>query len=183
MRTLRTSFVGAVALVVLGGLSGVVVAQEAVEETPDGVTFVTGTERCGIRSSSLRTYTAWGDFNRDSVATCVNTMSDPRVSGSWQNTYNEDCYGTDEEQQFCIIRGTHVLDGPDGGWECTWTASDFPVEHTAFLIIGICPGTGDYEGLTYVFQHTSGSFEDGTSFRGAIYEGPPVPGPELMPAD
>jgi hypothetical protein len=53
------------------------------------------------------------------------------------------------------------------------------VEHDSLLIIGICPGTGGYEGLTYVFQHTSGSFDDGTSFHGAIYEGPPLMGPEL----
>ena len=83
------------------------------------------------------------------------------------------------EQEFCIFRGTHVLDGPDGGWECTWTASDFPVEHDGVLVIGICPGTGEYEGLTYTFQHTGESFDDGTSFRGAIYEGPPLVGPEL----
>ena len=183
MRTLRLSLAGTVMLL-LGGLGSAVMAQEAMEEAPEGVTYVTGTEACGLRSTSTMTDTAWGGFIRDAVATCEDMMSDPRVSGSWQNTYNEYCYGVGAGHEFCIISGTHVLDGPDGGWECTWTASDFPVEHTPFLIIGVCPGTGDYEGLTYVFQHTGGSFDDGTSFRGAIYEGPPPIGPELeVPAE
>lgn len=47
------------------------------------------------------------------------------------------------------------------------------MEHDGILVIGTCPGTGDYEGLTYVFQHTSDVFEDGTDFHGVIYEGDP----------
>ena len=174
----------AVMLMCLSSSGMAAFAQEASDERPGGVTIVTGTESCGARTPSLWTVTDWGGFSRNAVATCDNMMSDPRVSGSWQNTYDEDCYGVGAEEAFCILRGTHVLDGPDGGWACTWTTSDFPVEHDGFLIIGICPGTGGYEGLTYVFQHTSGTFDDGTSFHGAIYEGPPLTGPEVeAPAD
>ncbi len=44
----------------------------------------------------------------------------------------------------------------------------------------ICPGTGGYERLTYVFQHTNMSFADDSSISGAIYDGPPVVGPEAI---
>ena len=42
----------------------------------------------------------------------------------------------------------------------------------------VCPGTGGFEGLTYVFQHGNASFEGGSpfgddnTFDGVIYEGP-----------
>ena len=48
---------------------------------------------------------------------------------------------------------------------------------------GTCPDTGGQEGLTYVFQHTSDTFGDETSFHEAIYDGPVLVGPELTSAE
>jgi hypothetical protein len=99
------------------------------------------------------------------------SLSDPRVTGPWRNTLSYDCL----EDGFCLLWETHVLDGPEGGWRCSWDGTDSPVADESFLIIGVCSGTGAYEGLAHVFQHTSGSFDDQSSFRGVIYEGPPPP--------
>jgi len=139
------------------------------DATPGPVTLVTGTELCITQEAGLEVETPYGSSLRGTVSECTNTMSDPRVSGSWVNTYDTDCY----EGSFCLFHGTHVMDGPDGGWECEWSGSDFPTTPST-LLTGICTGTGAYEGLTYVFQHSpSAIFEDGTQFNGVIYEGPP----------
>ncbi len=156
-------------------------AQDAVEEVPAGVTFVTGTEGCHEPTPGIWHKTAWGGYERGDAHWCEVTMSDPRVSGSWFNAYNVDCYGVEAEPAFfCVLRGTRVLDGPDGGWDCTWTGTDFPAEHDGLLMTGLCPGTGGYEGLTYVFQFSTPAIVGGGTIRGAIYEGPPVVGPEAI---
>jgi hypothetical protein len=159
---------------VLGGMPAL--AQEDSEEPPDQMVFVTGTEVCLDR-------TPWEPFSpqlnttsvRDAETTCIDQMSDPRVSGEWTNTMDMDCYG----DEFCLLSGTHVIVKEEGGWDCTWTASNFPTAEAdasgerPYLIIGVCPGTGGFEGLSYVFQHTSWEFPGDTSFHGVIYEGLP----------
>ena len=175
--TLRLLIAGAASLMCLA-LAGIpALAQEA----PAGATIVTGTAVCDDFTPKMWTETAFGGYERDDAAWCEAATSDPRVSGAFFNTYNVDCYGVQEEQAFCIFRGTYVLAGPDGAWDCTWTGTDFLVEHSGLLITGICPGTGGYEGLTHVYQYTDvGSFVDGSGYRGAIYEGDPLPLPEVI---
>ena len=129
--------------------------------------FVTGTEVCGARSEGTASYLGGLESYRDETAECVNTMSDPRIDGTYINTLNADCYLGGA----CVLWGTHVLDGPDGGWDCSWSGTQYPVWE-GFLILGVCPGTGGFEGLTYVFRHGSADFGDGSSFHGVIYEGP-----------
>jgi hypothetical protein len=151
-----------------------VLAQEG-SPTPASPVIVTGTEECGGRSGGTSTY-GGVDSERGWVADCVNTMSDPRVDGTWVNTLNMDCYPGD----MCLMWGTHVLDGTDGGWACSWAGADFPTLSLegGFLVSGVCPGTGGFEGLTYVFQHGNAGFEvgspfsDDSTFDGVIYEGP-----------
>ena len=172
--TLRRSIVGSAALMCLA-LAGIpALAQEAVEEAPAGVTIVSGTEGCHEPTPNIWNETAWGGYQRGEAHWCEVTMSDPRVSGSWFSTYNLDCYGVEAEPAFCMLRGSRVLDGPDGGWDCTWTGT-FPVEDDAILSTGLCPGTGGYGGLTYVFQYSTTAIVGGGSIRGAIYEGEPLP--------
>lgn len=176
MRRMWAAGAAIVLCLALGGLP--VLAQDAVEEAPAGVTMVTGNEGCQEPTPGIWHETAWGGYQRGDAHWCEDTMSDPRVSGSWFNAYNHDCYGVETEQAFCVFRGTRVLDGPDGGWDCTWTGLELVAENTGLPISGICPGTGGYEGLTYVFQH-SGSMV-GASIRGVIYEGEPLPYPEAI---
>jgi hypothetical protein len=137
-------------------------------------TFVTGTESCGPRTPPIQVAADGGWDARASVATCQNDMSDPRVSGAWTNTLDARCFGKD----LCVLWGTAVLDGPDGGWACSWSGSNYPVGEREYgywpiLLNAICPGTGGYEGLTYVFQHATVDLTAGSSFNGVIYEGPP----------
>ena len=175
MRRLATTGAAVLMCLVLGGTPAL--AQEA----PAGVTNVTGTVVCDEFVPKIWNETAFGGYERDDAAWCESATSDPRVSGVFLNTYNVDCYGVEEEQEFCIFRGAYVFDGPDGGWDCTWTGSDLPVEETGLLITGLCLGTGGYEGLTHVYQHTDAtSFADGSDYRGAIYEGEPLPFSEVI---
>ncbi len=177
----RLSIAGAVVLMclMLGGMPAL--AQETADEAPAGPAIVTGTAVCDEFTPNLWSETAWGGYERDDGAWCNVAASDPRVSGDFFNTYNVDCYGVEPDQAFCIFRGAYVFDAPDGGWDCTWTGSDLPVEETGLLITGICHGTGGYEELTHVYQHTDvGSFADGSNYRAAIYEGEPVPFSEVI---
>jgi hypothetical protein len=140
-------------------------AQEA-SPTVGHPDLVTGTEACGSRSDGITSYVAGVTRERGLVAECVNTMSDPRVDGTYVNTVNEDCY----QGGFCVLWGTHILDKAEGGWDCSWSATEYPVWED-FLVLGVCPGTGGFEGLTYVFQHATADFGDGSTFHGVIYEG------------
>ena len=172
------SLAAAAAMLVCLALGGMpVLAQEAGSQPPGGMVFVTGTEACGARSPFQMKDDPNGVTTlRGAAATCSNNMSDPRVSGAWLNTMDMDCYG----DGFCLLSGTHVLDEPEGGWDCSWVSSNFPVADEdyvgdwPYLIIGVCPGTGGYEWLTFVFQHTDQTFPGDTSFHGVIYEGSPI---------
>ena len=152
-----------------------VVAEPEPAAAPAGEsTFVSGTASCGERVPPIRIGADGSWDAQGSVATCQNDMSDPRVSGAWTNTLNARCFGKD----LCLIWGTAVLESPDGGWECSWSGSNYPVGERQFgywplLMSAVCPGTGGYDGLTYVFQHSSTEFSEGSSFNGVIYEGPP----------
>jgi hypothetical protein len=136
--------------------------------------IVTGTEACGARPYATVSNLPGIESGRDGVAECVNTMSDPRVDGTYINTLNYDCYSSG----MCLMWGTHVLDGPDGGWDCSWAGAYYPASPDGFLVSGVCPGTGGFEGLTYVFQHGNAGFDGATpfadenTFDGFIYEGP-----------
>ena len=138
------------------------------------MTFVSGTESCGARTPAIEVAADGSWDAQGSVATCHNDMSDPRVSGAWTNTLNASCFGKD----LCLIWGTAVLEGPDGGWACSWAGSNYPVGERQYgywpiLLHAVCPGTGAYDELTYDFQHASSDFTDGSSFNGVIYEGLP----------
>jgi len=189
MRTLRLSLAGTLILALLGGLSVAVVAQSEEASTP---TVVTGNEVCTvIKSATVIENTAEVVRDRGQVMECEDTMSDPRVSGTYTNVANWDYYPALGES---FIRGTHVLEGPPGGWDCSWTGTSDPTGANDGLVFAVCPGTGGYGGLTYVFQHVynssgsgviDGDFGDGTSIFGLIFEGemPPIPEAVELPAE
>lgn len=87
---------------------------------------------------------------RGLTATTIDTMDDPRVSGTGAITGNFDSYG-DVMTQW----GTYRLENADGAWEgnwrgVLWNRGDV-TEHTMWLT-----GSGAYEGLTY-YAHVNGS--------------------------
>lgn len=147
-------------------------ATEAVQDASPDVTYpvtVTGSESCEDHSGGTSSSVAGVSSERGWVADCVNAMSDPRVDGTWVNTLNSDCY----LGGICVFWGTHVLEVPDGGWDCTWSGTNYAVGNSPTRILGICPGTGGFEGWTYVFQHRIADLvEEGPTYDGVIYEGP-----------
>jgi hypothetical protein len=190
MRTLRLAMVGMVILALLGALGGAVLAQSDEEDmAADLPVVVTGSESCGGRTSGQTTQAPNGaESHRDLVGLCTNTMSDPRVSGTYTNTFNSQCYSPSSvyPSEDCVFWGTHVLEGEDGGWDCTFSGTEDPSGQNWGIVHAICPGTGGYEGMTYVYQHAFGGAEDignGTSYHGIIYEGPPPGEPWPMPAE
>jgi len=178
MRALRLSFVGTLMLAVIG-IAGSAMAEDAaapVEEAGVPV-FVTGIETCSTQTEGTDTTQAGVRSIRGLINRCSNTMSDARVSGTYVNDFNMTCYESLDDGG-CIFWGTHVLDGPDGGWACSYTGTDDPMGANTGLVLGVCPGSGAYDGLTYMWQHVFGgsySFGDDTSFYGLIFEGPPPP--------
>ena len=175
MRTLRAT-VAATSLLLLFGIQGAAVGAADSVDTP---AVVTGTESCmtvtmGTDSVSVDPLV---DRYHGHVSECLDETSDPRVSGTWRNTFNEDCYLFEGQRDHaCIIWGTHVLDGERGGWDCSYSGTDDLWSANAGQVLVVCPGSGEYEGLTYVVHHVFGGvqdFGDGTDLHGIIYEGPP----------
>jgi hypothetical protein len=176
MRTLRLLLAGMVMLALMGGLSVMVTAQSEEAPTP---AFVTGNEECRVIDvGTLVDSSASHVRRRGFVTECENVMSDARVSGTYTNVSSSDWFrGLDKY----VIWGTHVLDEPTGGWDCSYAGTNDPTGANDGLVFGVCPGTGEFEGLTYVFQHVwrgtpdadivDGDFGDGTSLFGIIYEG------------
>ena len=126
----------------------------------------------GIEKVSVTTYgttATVGDATRMSgvVATTVDTMNDPRVTGTGTVNGQNDSYGSVGPQW-----GTYRLDNANGAWEGTWTGAlwgDGNVSHvTAWLV-----GSGAYVGYTYYFyaRGTNPMQVDGIIFRGS----PPAP--------
>ena len=171
---MRKLWAASAAIVMCLAISGMPVAAQEESPTAASPIIVTGTEVCGDRTGGTSTSLGGVESARGWVGECVNTMSDPRVDGTYVNTLNMDCYPSG----MCLLWGTHVLDGPEGGWDCSWAGALYPNDLGGFMSTSVCPGTGGFEGLTYVFQHGNASFEGGSpfgddnSFDGVIYEGP-----------
>ena len=176
MRTMR--FIGAT-LVALSLSVAQGLTTRAEDGAIDAPAVVTGTESCvtvkaGVDTISMDPVV---EHYRDHVSDCVDETSDARVSGTFRNTFNEDCYLMEGSHgTACSMWGTHVMTGETGGWDCTYSGVDDLWGENAGQVLVVCPGTGEYEGLTYVFQHVFGGaqdFGDGTDIHGVIYEGPP----------
>jgi hypothetical protein len=175
-------------LAMLGGLVGMVAAQSEELERLDGesaVVIVTGTSR--LEDCTL---TFWGRYSeepgvdrwRDITGECTVTASDPRVSGTNSFVESQDMWSPAGAS---MRWGTATLDGPDGGWDCSYTSINpqDPSTPTVDINLNVCAGTGDYDGLTYVFYVTGlmePSLEDPNTV-GFIYPGDPPPpwGPPL----
>ena len=104
---------------------------------------------------------------RGVVATTVDTMNDPRVTGTGVIHGENDSYGSVGPQW-----GTYRLENADGAWEGTWTGAlwgdGMVSDVTAWLV-----GSGAYEGYTYYF-HARGVTT--MKVEGIVFPGsPPAP--------
>jgi hypothetical protein len=102
MRTLRLTLAGTVILALLGGLSGVVLAQSEAESMPEPLTEFSGRLECsdlsmGTIEDVVIASTDEGDLIRrewrgPSVRIAVREMSDPRLDGRMATWFNSDEY-------------------------------------------------------------------------------------------
>lgn len=143
MRTLRLSLVWAVILVLLGGLSGAVVAQ--MDADPEAVYFTATGEVTelvyGIESEGESLWSS-----RDGVWTIEVEASDPRASGTLSGLYNAD---VDLETGHGIEWGTLRIENAAGTWVGPFTAMEYePPEGDFMAASGMLVGDGDYAGYT-----------------------------------
>ena len=182
MCALRLALAGTLGLVLLGGPGGVTMAQDESEaiEVP-APAIVTGTavlaDHCRITSSGEDLDEPGVHRWRDMRWECRIQASDPRVSGTYSVVLNGDIWETPDAG---ITWGTSRLDGPDGGWDCSFTGigDPYPSSPVDDLYLWVCPGTGDYQDLTWVWywgQDGAEGFGDGVNIVGFIYQGDPPP--------
>jgi len=156
MRTVRLSLTGVVALALVGGLGGAVVAQNAESEilaaAEQGVVFSTGT-------SSLVDYVDVGVEEtgedgiaryRGLIASTVHESTDPRLSGPATLVWNRDAYAGYDGPEWGTIRS----ENDEGAWQGTYSAFMFPDDEVEWYVayIMVSEGEGGYEGLVSVCQ-------------------------------
>lgn len=139
--------------------------------TPVPVTDGEGDEAVvGTQSGSITTsYTLErvGDVlqYRDGVVTTIDTMNDPRVTGTGTYTFNLDEYTTVGREW-----ATYRLENAGGTWEGACTGANYSEDVISIMACWLV-GSGEYEGYTYY------QFRDGEQLKGVIYKGSPPPTP------
>jgi hypothetical protein len=139
---------------------------------------VTGTvDACQVTRSATDLSEPGIQRRRDLGLVCRVEVSDPRMSGVSSVVWNGDSY---DATGVFVYWGTMRGEGPDGAWDCSFTATGNPFPATAVDELGliVCSGTDGYAGLTFVgYQGTDGEegFGDGINVVGFIYPGDPPP--------
>jgi hypothetical protein len=130
------------------------------------VSVVTGMESCSAAGGTAKLGPNGTSFYRDEVIRCTDTANDPRVSGRWTGTWNED------NLNGAIVQwGVGRLTNAGGAWEgrsagIRW--GDGEIQFATWWT-----GTGGYAGLAY-FQVSTGTELE--PFHGQIFPGtPPTP--------
>jgi hypothetical protein len=180
---LRLSLAGAAILVLAGGTSGVVVAQEEAEAPTDGSALL-----------SFRVpFGGWTTYSKPSVEEGRNTYrdwrrvidpvetGDPRISG--QLWMNQD-YDTLHDSRATVAVGHAGIDLDEGAWRGTFSGNGAAGYEGLALIHVDLRGTGAYEGLSAMLflyfdeasiDHDLGDFDsEGIVFPGEL---PPMPVP------
>jgi hypothetical protein len=144
-------------------------APTAAASDANGAAVVTGTEVVSVQTYG--TSEKAGDVvrMRGVVATTVDTMNDPRVTGKGTIRGANDSYGVVGPQW-----GTYRLENADGAWEGAWTGALWNTGNASHVTAWLV-GSGAYEGYTYYFRvRGSNALKvDGIIFRGS----PPAPAP------
>jgi hypothetical protein len=143
MRTSRLSLAGVVILMLLGGLSGAVVAQ--MDADPEAVYFTaTGEVTEGVPGMLSKGGGLWSW--RDGAWTLELEASDPRASGTLSAFANAD---HDIETWHGIEWGTLRIENAGGTWVGPYTAMAHKPPEGAFTVgSGMLVGEGDYAGYT-----------------------------------
>ncbi len=182
MRTLRVSLIGTVILMLLGGLSGALLAQN--EEGPT-VTPVTGTQ------TSLKVVGLPESTEQDGIESLrglqyerVIEWSDPRLPSLLLSNINANWHAVGEDAVGEFAQ-THRLVGDDGDW--VGTEYGF-MDPGSSIGLHVYTGEGAYEGLSAMLAGTVVVDADGneaTVWNGYIFasELPPMPDPVEAPTE
>ena len=168
---------GSFDLVVSGDDPAVVYELAAFSGQTDGDTHVTGNLSCAQAGEPT-------SLEDDSVTLdhfpgrCIATMSDPRISGTWDSDIQEACFN-EAGAHVCLLYGTMEIAGPDGTWVGTW-GSVHDATLSALPTWGVMEGTGAYDGWTYVL-FSPDQLSASAEASGLLYEGPPPPWSETLP--
>jgi hypothetical protein len=177
MGTLRLSLVGTVILALLGGASGVVLAQMDADADAVYVTRVSMEPVSADVGSVSETDTLYS--SRDGLLVFTEEWSDttgnidPRVSGTWNATFNVDA---DEKTGQGIMWGTNSMENDGGTWEgpCSGIEYEPPGEADYFTVNCWLTGDGDYAGYTFFVQEDGFQYGGPTRvLHGIIYKGQP----------
>jgi hypothetical protein len=170
MRARHLLSVGLVSLALLA-----IPVAPAISQTDSG-TWVTGKIDCGHAEQGTRQEDA--SVRMDQFpGLCTATMSDPRVSGTWESDIQEVCFKLPGEP--CMMFGTTEIAGPDGTWVGTFGSVN-EVTLGKWPTWGVLGGTGGYDGWTYVL-FTPDQVDPNVVVTGILYEGPPAPWGETLP--
>ena len=190
MRTLRLSVAGTLALALLGGLGGALLAQDE-ENAPATVTHVTG-EAFSDRTVNQGAYAEvdGGEQMRGNVFEHDIDWSDPRLPSLMRLRENVNVYSIDDDHAAWSWVGSVRLEGDEGAW----TGTEYGLgEESAEGPLTLQPrmmllsGEGAYEGLSAMLQrqHEVITTASRPVFEGYIFAGelPPMPEPLEPPAE
>ena len=180
MRMLRLSVAATVMLGLLLGSTGAAVAQEPVVATGPENTWVTlerWPDACVWGSPAPGSTEGEGDgfeWLRGFQSGCEVTFSDPRVSGTLTQTWNEDWYETGKARGSLLAWGQEELEGPEGAWS-GWFHQVGDPEMENDVSFHVMTGNGAYEGLTFIWERSFDRDSIRHEGQGFIYEGAPPP--------
>jgi len=189
MRTFRLPLVGMLTLALLGGLGGVVLAQDG-ESMPVTATYVTGevTGYQPIKSGTFAPGDGYDTLTDDQYQLEV-AWSDPRLPSLKRGRESLQFNHKGDDLWVESLAGTIRLEGPDGAWVGTahGMADDDAERGRQLTKVMVLDGEDTYEGLHAVIVVTIDEAESPfPSYEGFIYEGeaPPLPDPvEPFPAE
>jgi hypothetical protein len=183
MRTLRLSLAGMVILALIGGLGGVVVAQDG-DEPATTATYVTG-QQTDAREVAGGTYSGADGIDRNRDAVFVDTIewSDPRLPSSMWISENLDMHALGDDREAWAWAGTIRLEDEVGAWTGLeygmgeWVGDGLALRPRVMMLTG----EGAYEGLSAMLQRRWDP-DDPTyhaTVEGYIFEDqlPPMPEP------
>ena len=111
-----------------------------------GPEYATGTESFSRIARGEVTEEGDERHARGNEVDTIETMNDPRVTGTGTVSGSADLYGAVRPQW-----GTYRLENAGGAWEGTWTGMLWNAGDMTD-VVGWLVGSGDYKGYTYYFH-------------------------------
>lgn len=136
------------------------------------VTIVEGLEReCHLSAGTATSDPDGTRHTRDMTVRCVDTVNDPRVSGTYTGSWNQDSYGEYGVDATIPVWGKVRMENAGGGWD--GQVSGISIGGGKAELVIWWTGTEGYAGLGY-WEHITGH-QWPFAIEGVIFPGPPPP--------